>query len=110
MAPGGVGSARRPRDHPATPHRLGELFAELEYFVLFSYDRIRYPDILIVLRVHADIAVQRKAGVEPESTVRPRSEEIWQVDWTDTPAIVLDAGAPQDEVLSEIKSIIWSRV
>ena len=74
------------------------------------YDRIRYPDILIVLRVHPDIAVHRKAGVEPESTVRPRSEEIWQVDWTDTPAIVLDAGAPRDEVLSEIKSIVWSRV
>lgn len=74
------------------------------------YERIRYPDILIVLRVHPDLAVQRKAGVEPESTVRPRSEEIWQLDWADTPAIVVDAAASKDEVLSEIKSLIWSRL
>jgi thymidylate kinase len=92
------------------PARWGGLARALAAREKGYYDRIRYPDILIVLRVHPDIAVQRKAGVEPESTVRPRSEEIWQVDWTDTPAIVLDAGAPQDEVLSEIKSIIWSRV
>jgi thymidylate kinase len=92
------------------PGRWGGLARALAAREKGYYDRIRYPDILIVLRVHPDIAVQRKAGVEPESTVRPRSEEIWQVDWTDTPAIVLDAGAPRDEVLSEIKSIIWSRV
>ena len=92
------------------PGRWGGLARALAAREKGYYDRIRYPDILIVLRVHPDIAVQRKAGVEPESTVRPRSEEIWQVDWTDTPAIVVDAGAPRDEVLSEIKSIVWSRV
>lgn len=92
------------------PGRWGGLARALAAREKGYYDRIRYPDILIVLRVHPDIAVERKAGVEPESTVRPRSEEIWQVDWTDTPAIVVDAAAPRDEVLSEIKSITWSRI
>jgi thymidylate kinase len=92
------------------PARLRGLAKSLAARENTYYQRIRYPDILIVLRVHPDLAVQRKAGVEPESTVRPRSEEIWQVDWADTPAIVVDAAASREEVLSEIKSLIWSRL
>jgi thymidylate kinase len=92
------------------PARLGGLAKALAARENGYYERIRHPDILIVLRVHPDIAVQRKAGVEPEATVRPRSEEIWQLDWADTPAIVVDAAASRDEVLSEIKSLIWSRL
>jgi thymidylate kinase len=92
------------------PARWGRLAKALAAREKRYYERIGYPDILLVLRVNPDIAVQRKAGVEPESTVRPRSEEIWQLDWTDTPAIVVDASASRDEVLSEIKSLIWSRL
>jgi thymidylate kinase len=92
------------------PARLRGLAKSLAARENTYYERIRYPDILIVLRVDPDLAVQRKAGVEPESTVRPRSEEIWHVDWADTPAIVVDAAASKDEVLSEIKSLIWSRL
>ncbi|MDP9301473.1 MAG: hypothetical protein M3P43_11370 [Actinomycetota bacterium] len=92
------------------PTRWGGLAKALAAREKRYYERIRYPDILIVLRVHPDIAVERKAGVEPESTVRPRSEEIWKVDWADTPAIVVDAAASRDEVLTEIKSLIWSRL
>jgi thymidylate kinase len=92
------------------PARLGGLAKYMAAREKGYYERITYPDILIVLRVDPDIAVQRKAGVEPESTVRPRSQEIWQLDWADTPAIVVDAAASQDEVLAEIKSLIWSRL
>jgi len=92
------------------PARLGGLARTLAARERRHYGRIGYPDILIVLRVDPDIAVQRKAGVEPESTVRPRSEEIWQLDWASTPAIVVDASASRDDVLSEIKSLIWSRI
>ena len=74
------------------------------------YDRISSPDILIVLRLDPDIAVERKRGVEPESSVRPRSEEIWRMDWRGTPAIVIDAASPKEQVLSEIRSMIWSRL
>ncbi len=92
------------------PARLRGLAGALAARERGYYERIRYPDILVVLRVHPDVAVQRKAGMEPESTVRPRSEEIWRLDWAETPAIVIDAAASRDEVLSEIKSLIWSRL
>jgi hypothetical protein len=63
-----------------------------------------------VLRVDPDLAVQRKLGEERESFLRPRSEEIWRIDWRDTPAIVIDAGRPKSEVLSAIRSAVWSRL
>jgi thymidylate kinase len=72
------------------------------------YDRILYPDILIALRVNPDIAVQRKRGEDDEDRVRRRSEEAWQLDWGRTPAVVIDADRPKDEVLAEIRSVIWS--
>jgi thymidylate kinase len=87
--------------------RLVEYLADLERSF---YDRITYPDILIVLRVDPDLAVLRKRGEEQESFMRPRSEEIWRMDWRGTPAIVIDAGRPRDEVLSEIKSVVWTRL
>jgi thymidylate kinase len=74
------------------------------------YERILYPDILIVLRVHPEIAVQRRHGTESEEFVRRRSEEIWHLEWGDLPVIVIDAGRPKPEVLAEIKSAIWARL
>jgi len=74
------------------------------------YDRIAGPDLLIVLRLDPDTAVERKRGVEPESSVRPRSEEIWRMDWRGSQAVVVDAASPKDQVLSEIRSVIWSRL
>jgi thymidylate kinase len=92
---------------PSRWGRWARLLASLERRY---YDRIATPDILIVLRLDPDSAVERKRGVEPESSVRPRSEEIWEMDWRGTPAVVVDAASPKDEVLSEIKSVIWSRL
>jgi thymidylate kinase len=74
------------------------------------YERIARPDVLIVLRVDPDTAVERKRGLEPESTVRPRSEEIWRIDWRDRSAVVIDASSSRDEVLSQVKSAVWSRL
>jgi thymidylate kinase len=74
------------------------------------YARITYPDVLIVLKVDPDLAVLRKQDEEDESFMRPRSEEIWHMNWGDTPAVVIDASRPKAEVLSEIKSVVWSRL
>jgi thymidylate kinase len=74
------------------------------------YARITYPDILLVLRVDPDLAVERKRGEQPESYLRPRSEEIWAIDWSATPAVVIDASRPKDDVLREIRSTVWSRL
>jgi thymidylate kinase len=94
----------------AAPTPFGRVATYLGRLERSFYDRIAYPDILIVLRVDPDLAVQRKIGVERESFLRPRSEEIWRKDWRGTPAIVIDAGRPKAEVLFEIRSVVWSRL
>lgn len=74
------------------------------------YARIRYPDILIALRVDPDVAVARKRGEDEEGFVRPRSEEAWTIDWSSTSADVVDAGQPLEEVLGRVRSLIWARL
>jgi thymidylate kinase len=71
------------------------------------YDSILPPDLLIVLRVRPEVAVDRKRDEEP-SDVRDRNAEIWQADWEGSQAHVLDASRPKDLVLSELKRTIWS--
>jgi thymidylate kinase len=74
------------------------------------YRHLLVPDVLVVLRVHPDVAVNRKRDVELESFVRPRVEEVWGIEWGDTAAVVIDAGQPREQVLAEIKRVIWSRL
>jgi thymidylate kinase len=73
------------------------------------YRSIMLPDLLIVLRAEPEIAVQRKTD-EDASSVRPRSTEIWETDWRQTPAHVIDANRPLAEVLSELKALVWSQM
>ena len=70
------------------------------------YTSMVYPDVLIVLQVSPEIAVERSQ--DDEAYVRRRSEETLRVDWGQTPAIVVDAARPLSEVLAEIKSAVWS--
>jgi thymidylate kinase len=72
------------------------------------YAAMTDPDLLLVLRVDPDIAVARKQGVDPAEFVRPRSAEIFAADWSGTPAVVLDASRPADEVLAEARVAVWS--
>ena len=44
------------------------------------YKKIIHPDLFIVLRVDPEIAVHRKKD-EPDHTIRPRSSEIWEMNW-----------------------------
>lgn len=74
------------------------------------YARILDPDILVVLSVDPDLAVERKRGIDDEEVVRSRCEEIRHLDWDRLPAIVVDAGRPRADVLAEIKSAVWSRL
>jgi thymidylate kinase len=100
----GAVSARMP--DPAHWGSLVKYLADREKRI---YARITHPDLLIVLRVAPDLAVQRRREA-PESVLRPRSEEVWGIDWRGTSAVVIDAGRPKSEVLSEIRSVVWSRL
>ena len=74
------------------------------------YRQIVAPDVLVVLRVHPDVAVERKRELELEGFVRPRAEEIWGVPWAETTAVVVDADRPKDLVLADVKNAVWSRL
>jgi len=84
--------------------RTVELLARLEGRY---YEKITSPDVLIVLRVDPDVAVQRRHGSEGADFVHRRADEVWRLDWSGTPAIVIDAGRPKDDVLAEVKAAIW---
>jgi thymidylate kinase len=73
------------------------------------YQQIMLPELLIVLKVDPEIAGQRKTD-EDAASVRVRCQEIWEVDWQQTPARVIDAGRSRAEVLSDLKSLIWSEL
>jgi thymidylate kinase len=68
---------------------------------------IASPDLLVVLRVDPEIAVQRKTEERPE-TVRARGAEVWNIDWRGSRAHVVDASQPEDEVARELKTLVWS--
>jgi thymidylate kinase len=67
------------------------------------------PDLLIVLRVDPEICVQRKTD-ETSDSVRTRSQEIWNIDWCETPAYVIDASRSKPQVLSDVLSLVWSNL
>ena len=71
------------------------------------YQQIMFPDLLIVLRVDPEICVQRKTDETPDS-VRSRSQEIWNLDWCETPAHIVDASRPKSQVLSDVFNLAWS--
>jgi thymidylate kinase len=73
------------------------------------YNQIVLPELINVLRLNPEIAVQRKTD-EDANTVRERSTEIWEIDWEQTDAHIIDASKPKEEVLIELKSLIWSQL
>jgi thymidylate kinase len=73
------------------------------------YQDIMPPELLIVLRIDPEIAVLRKPE-EDAAFVRARAQEIWEIDWGKTTAHVIDASLPKAEVLSMIKSTLWSEL
>ncbi|KPK53596.1 MAG: hypothetical protein AMS22_07165 [Thiotrichales bacterium SG8_50] len=66
-----------------------------------------WPELLIVLKLDPQVAVQRKTD-EDGDYVRARSQLIWSFDWQQTPAYVIDASLRREDVLATLKSHIWS--
>lgn len=73
------------------------------------YEQITQPDLLLILRVDPEIAVRRKTD-EKEQHVRPRSQEIWETDWSGTRARVIDAGQSAAGVLANLRAQIWQQI
>ena len=73
------------------------------------YQRIRLPDMLIVLKVDPEIAVQRKTD-ETEASVRARSSEVFLKDWSALSAHVLDARQMKTEILADARRVVWENL
>jgi thymidylate kinase len=71
------------------------------------YKRILPPDALFVLRLDPNLAVLRKPD-ESAEYVRARGGVVWETDWTGTTARVVDVDRPLNEVLQQLKSLVWS--
>jgi thymidylate kinase len=93
----------------AGPHRQSRLVAALVKLEKYYYQRMLAPEVLAVLVVNPEVAVQRKTTEDP-SHVRQRSTEIWEADWATTNAHVIDASKPKAEVLAELKALLWSQL
>jgi len=73
------------------------------------YKEIVSPDLLFVLRVNPETAIERKPD-EVESFVRERSKEIWELDWPHQGIHVIEADKGKTEVLAEIKQLVWEHL
>jgi thymidylate kinase len=76
-----------------------------EYF----YKKISLPDLIMVLLTDPEIAAQRKTD-EREHEVRARSNEIWEIDWSQIPVKIIDANQTKESVLLEAKKNIWAHL
>jgi len=75
------------------------------------YRPIMPPDLLAVMRIAPEIAAQRLAYDHmPESSVKARCQEIWDLDWKQISADVIDAGLSKAEVSRRLKTLVWSRL
>jgi thymidylate kinase len=74
------------------------------------YEWMRPPDATIVLQLDPELAVRRKTD-EPEDYVRERAQIVWDTDWAGVDGVhVVDAGRELPEVLSDLKSLVWSLI
>lgn len=94
-------------EHWVKPAQTNWLIERLIKLEKSYYRSIAWPDLLIVLKLAPEIAVQRKTE-EGEAYVRARSQEIWSLDWQKTLAYVIDTSHSEKEVAAELKSLIWS--
>lgn len=91
---------------PHQDNRLTKGLVELEGRY---YRQIVLPELIIVLRLNPEIAVHRKTD-EDANTVRERSTEIWEIDWMNSGAFIIEASKTKTEVLNELKVLIWSQL
>ncbi|MBI3174640.1 MAG: hypothetical protein HYZ25_13030 [Chloroflexi bacterium] len=73
------------------------------------YQHIPPPDLLIVLKLDPEIAIQRKTE-ETALSVRARSTEVWGLDWDAVSGHIIDASRPRDEVLAQVQALLWEHL
>jgi thymidylate kinase len=76
------------------------------------YNKMRFPDYLLVLNVSPKTSLERKPDHHP-AAIEAKNELIRRLSAATAPTlsrtrlIHLDAGQPLEEVISEIKRAVW---
>ena len=86
------------------PGKIAEILINMEKKY---YTGIQLPELLIVLRVDPEVAVQRRSD-ENIVLIRPRAQEVWDTDWRGTSAHVVDANQMIAEINSQLKALVWA--
>jgi thymidylate kinase len=89
--------------------RVSRFHNHLAKLEISYYEQIRQPDLLIVLKVEPELAVKRKQD-ESEVAVHARSTEVWELDWREKSAFVVDASLTREEVISQVKALVWAHL
>lgn len=92
-----------------SPNPKSRLTRDLIQLESSYYHKIVLPELVIVLRLEPEIAVQRKTDEDPTS-VRERATAMWELNLEHTDAHIIEASKTKAEVLTEIKSLIWSEL
>jgi thymidylate kinase len=92
-----------------TVKKVSWLHKHLAKWEASYYEQIQLPDLLIVLKLQPDLAVQRKKE-ETEKSVHARSSEVWKLDWHEKSARVIDASLPRNDVLAQVQALVWEHL
>jgi thymidylate kinase len=96
-------------DEMTTLRRIRRLARWLVRWEEHYYRPIGSPEALVVLRLDPAVAVGRKTD-EDANSVRERSQAIWETDWEPTEAHVIDSSGTKADVLTELKTLVWSKL
>jgi len=66
--------------------------------------------VLQMMLTHSTWDAIRRRWDQDHTCVRARAEEVWTLDWRPTGATVVDGSRPSATILTEIQSLIWSRL
>jgi hypothetical protein len=91
------------------PHPNSQLAKALVKLDERYHAQFAFPELLVVLLVNPSLAVERKTD-EDALSVRERSTEIWNLNWEDSGAYVVDGSRSKADVLAELKVLLWSRL
>ena len=96
-------------DQFMSPHRASRFARSLINREESYYRQTVLPEVLVVLRIDPEIAVQRKTD-EDAAFVRERNAEVWGLNWGHMDAHLIDGNQSKTDVLTELKALIWSKL
>lgn len=95
-----------PRIASTYPGEMGRVLSALSESELELYRQIRMPDHLIVLQVSPEVSVQRKPDHKREM-IESKYQALQQMKRADLRLTEIDAEQPLDQVLLQVKTIVW---